>query len=244
MKFCNIITMLALAVGGNAMADINLYSEDFSGTPGTDYIGGAGNFSYGYDADGGGTAYKALNYGQWGSYFGAPSVFTNGIASPNPGATGSSRLIGSLLDPSLFSGYDGQTLTLHFDIVADSSGNTRNAFFWIYEASGYDTSGANDWHLDVADVTLTSGNPMDNSGGGATVTQLAKSDFLVTATSSTDNTLTFTYTEGTGIGLVFGSFGSDVAIDNVSITAIPEPATLGLITAFGVSVLFIRRLMM
>ncbi len=39
-----------------------------------------------------------------------------------------------------------------------------------------------------------------------------------------------------------GLFIDDVVVNNF--VAIPEPATLGLIAAFGVSVLFIRRLMM
>ena len=224
------------------MADLTLYSEAFDGSVGTDYFGGAGNFAYGYDP---GAAYKALGYDQWGSANAANS-FTGGVAIPNPGKASVSKLVGTFLDPSLFAAYDGQTLTLHFDIVADTLGAEKNAYAWVYEASGYDTSGANDWHLDVSEVNLGTGNPMDNllidtTTGGATVSQVAKSANLVTASSSTDNTLTFTYTAGTGIGVVFGATATDMAIDNVSVSVIPEPATVGLVATFGIGMLIFRR---
>lgn len=56
-------------------------------------------------------------------------------------------------------------------------------------------------------------------------------------------------TDVSDFDLIMAVFASDVetagamtTIDNLSITSIPEPATLGLIAAFGGSLLFIRRL--
>jgi len=242
MKLKILATVSALMVCGSAMADLTLYSEAFDGSVGTDYLGGVGNFAYGYSP---GAGYKALNYDVWGAANAANS-FTGGVAIPNPSKAGVSKFVGTYLDPSLFAAYDGQTVTLHFDIVADTLGAEKNAYAWVYEASGYDTSGSNDWHLDVSEVNLGTGEPMDNllidtTAGGATVSQVAKSGNLVTATSSTDNTLTFTYSAGTGIGLAFGSTGTDMAIDNVSISVIPEPATIGLVASFGAAMVFLRK---
>ncbi len=43
------------------------------------------------------------------------------------------------------------------------------------------------------------------------------------------------------VGVSTGAIAAGVNIDNIAVTAIPEPATLGLVTAFGGAVLFIRR---
>lgn len=244
MKLSTKIIASSLLLGGSALADVSLYSEAFNGSVGTDFFGGVGNFAFGYDP---GAAYKALDFGEWGAV-NAASTFSGGVAIPNPTAGTSSKSIGTFIDTSDWAAYDGQTLTLRFDIIGDTGGLERNARAWVYEASGYDTSGSNDWHL-ALDAALNTGDPMDNlliddTAGGATVTQLAKSVDLVTAINSTDNTLTFTYTHGREIGLVFGSYNTDMAFDNISITAVPEPATLGLVAAFGGSALFLRRLMM
>jgi hypothetical protein len=238
------IMLTAMLIGGSAVADVTLFSEDFSGSVGTDYFGGVGNFAYGYDP---GAAYKKLEYSQWGAVA-AAATFTGGVAIPNPTAGTSSKSIGTFLDPSLFAGYEGETLTLHFDIIGDTGGIERNARAWVYEASGYDTSGNNDWHL-ALDAALNSGNPMDNlliddTAGGATVTELVKSVDLITAVDSTDNTLTFTYSAGTGIGLAFGSYNTDMAFDNVSITVVPEPGTFGLLSVCGAAILYVRRKIM
>lgn len=241
MKKMMILT--ALLVGGSAMADVTLYSEVFSGSTGTDYFGGVGNFAYGYDP---GTAYKALDFGEWGAVQ-AASSFSGGIAMPNPGEATASKNIGTFIDTSTWGAYDGEVMTLHFDIVGDTTSDEKDARAWVYEASGYDTSGNNDWHLNLG-ANLNADNPHDNllsdgsTAGGATVTRLAYSDDLITASSSTDNTLTFTYTHGREIGLAFGSFNTDMGVDNVSITAVPEPATLGLLAAFGAGTLAIRRI--
>ena len=47
--------------------------------------------------------------------------------------------------------------------------------------------------------------------------------------------------QNTGTNLVTGMSISEVQMDNFQVDVIPEPATLGLITAFGGAVLFIRR---
>ena len=241
------LALVAVMVCGAAIADVSVYNDDFSGSVGTDYIGGVANFAYGYKPSG---SYKALDYGVWGAANAAQSFTTAiGIAMPNPTASTTAKSIGTFIDTSGWAAYDGKVMTLHFDIVADTGGVERNARAFVYEASGYDTTGANDWHFKTDAALNGSVELMDNLltnsvAGGATVTRLAFSDDLVTAVGSTDNTLTFTYTHGREIGLAFGSYNTNMGIDNVSITVIPEPATLGMIAAFGMGILFIRRRLM
>ena len=239
------LTLAGVLVCGAAIADISLYSDSFGGTVGADYFGGVANFAYGYKPS---APYKALDYGNWGAA-NASQSFSGGIAMPNSLAGTSAKSIGTFIDTSGWGAYDGLVMTLHFDIIADTVvGRERNARAYVYEASGYDTTGSNDWHFST-DAALNAGNPMDNLltnsvAGGATVTRLAFSADLVTASGSTDNTLSFTYTHGREIGLAFGAFNSDMGIDNVSITVIPEPATIGLIALFGTGIVAVRRFFM
>ena len=53
MKTLYAIVLAVLLIGGTGIADVTLYEETFGGSVGSDYFGGVGNFSYGYDADGG-----------------------------------------------------------------------------------------------------------------------------------------------------------------------------------------------
>lgn len=87
---------------------------------------------------------------------------------------------------------------------------------------------------DLVDQTLNLVYTTDNNGWTQTT-------YNFTATSSSA-TLRFI-----DQGLVLNaasSTGGDQLIDSVSITAIPEPATLGLVAAFGGGIMFIRRRLM
>jgi hypothetical protein len=102
--------------------------------------------------------------------------------------------------------------------------------------------------IDVFDGAVTVG-----TGDGDLVDQTLNVVYTTANNGWTKTTYNFTATSTSATlrfidqGLVTdatSSAGGDQLIDSVSITAIPEPATLGLITAFGGGILFIRRRLM
>lgn len=125
-------------------------------------------------------------------------------------------------------GSDTQLTTFHFDATRFRSGSAEN---WTLEvlAGGDINNGA---AVTVASGTMAIYNSDFNLP-----------DFDVDLTTLADNDL------GAGGTATFrlsfaggnGSSGQNTYLDNVGISAVPEPATLGLVALFGGGLLFIRR---
>ncbi|MDF7824184.1 PEP-CTERM sorting domain-containing protein [Pontiellaceae bacterium B12227] len=128
-----------------------------------------------------------------------------------------------------FSGYDGQNYTVSYDIYshADIDDNVYNSVddILMFDESGAATgAGKNYYNLDgqASWTTYTRTGTVDLSAGADALANI----LFVSNTQSTS-----------------GEAGTPPRyyLDNISVTVIPEPATLGLIGAFGGGILFIRR---
>ncbi|VGO22667.1 hypothetical protein [Pontiella sulfatireligans] len=145
--------------------------------------------------------------------------------------------------------------------AVDTSDGGRAVSIW--------SADANNNSLNVADTTTPGSTDQNDivggevlgasvAFGGGTTFDTAKLDLDITVANLSvfrDDTASFIYEggtntqtttrdfslSGTSFDLVADSGGFRLANLDYEITVIPEPATLGLIGAFGVSVLFIRR---
>lgn len=106
--------------------------------------------------------------------------------------------------------------------------------FWVYtsDASGTFNYGFLSSNTGNVDMWEAGGNGVIDAAGltANTWTEVTGS-FTVTAVGSTLLKSTFSQVNST----------ASFYIDDVTLTAVPEPATLGLVAAFGGGVLFIRR---
>ncbi|VGO12542.1 hypothetical protein PDESU_01095 [Pontiella desulfatans] len=135
----------------------------------------------------------------------------------------------------------------HFDFtVTNGTADDYDLDFFHFDAGATRPKAADNWTLSVLSGALTVGNVTSGvspNGGGTLV--WAENDLDLTGLA--DNTLE------AGQSVVFrldfvqdGTIqyegGHNLYLDNIAIsgTVIPEPATLGLVAAFGGAVLFIR----
>ena len=221
-SFCVALAALAALVVGRptASAQAVLFSDNFDSmvSAGSDYISGAGEYSYGYDSTPSGSATKAINYDQWarqGQNSIASDIDGDGDRElrPNRDGANNAKLWGIILNPSHFAGYGGQTLTIRMDLIGADPGNTR---IFLAAANGYDTSGSNTLLMDVTEGGF--GTYTSASGtGSATVTQLFEYQ-IPDETLGGSWSREFTYTEGDALILTFGSYNSSYAFDNLSIS--------------------------
>ncbi|MDF7809090.1 PEP-CTERM sorting domain-containing protein [Pontiellaceae bacterium B12219] len=78
----------------------------------------------------------------------------------------------------------------------------------------------------------------ESSGTSPSGIELAANNQVITLASATDNEITFTATHDGNGAVRLSDLGSTIQLN---VTAVPEPATLGLVALFGGGVLFIRR---
>jgi hypothetical protein len=237
--------ILASAVGVSLLlaassASAQVYSPDFdSFVSGTDYFGGVSLYSYGYDADDTGAVYKALQYGQWGRAAPDANFIDVGAgdiqARANNDGKNNARLLGTFVDPSLFTSGSG---TYNFSV--DYTGADAGAsWIYLYKATGVTTDGNNDLILDVANGGFGGFDPF-NGTGAAVVTQLVAYN-IADETQNEAYSVDFVYTAGDIIGIAFGSYNAAGTFDNVVI-AVPEPSTYALLAGcFALAGVMIRR---
>ncbi|MDF7808051.1 hypothetical protein P4E94_11425 [Pontiellaceae bacterium B12219] len=218
---------VAMMVVGLAQASL-VYSTDFS----VPYNSGNGAFVLG-------GATPDISTNEW---FGS----SNGVGVNNDvltlGNTSANRFRGSgiWLDAA---GWATGLVTVKVAAADFSAGTDSEAIFQAYAATGVDAS--NSVSLDLHGAQSTGADPI--ATGTATIGALGAEQYI-----NANGTATFTFNyNGTDqyIGLVFANSndpstgtGNTVVLDNLTVNTIPEPATMGLIAAFGGGLLFIRRL--
>jgi hypothetical protein len=137
--------------------------------------------------------------------------------------------------------WDAGTVTVEVDILDYAAGEASSvAYFEAYYANGVDAS---NWvMMDLHNATGS--DPVIASSAGATIGKIGDRN-MITA-NATDVTFTFGFTGQENIALVFyGEATVDYmptySVDNLTVTTIPEPATLGLLGIGGLITLLIRR---
>lgn len=207
---------------------------------GTDFFTGVSNYSFGYDADGTGNVYKALDYGQWGR--GAANSIIGEVVSgsgdfearPNIDGANNAKFLGSFIAPlSTSSG----RYVFSVDYTGADAGSSQ---IFLYAANSFDTSGSNDLIFVGANGGMNGFDPF--IGTGSTVVTPVISYNLPDETVSGTYSVEFDYTGGDALGIAFGSYNTSVSYDNISITAVPEPSSITLVAGvLALGAIFYRR---
>lgn len=166
---------------------------------------------------------------------------------------------GSNADEYINASGDSRSSLCYFEVTSaaemtiSTSTKATSGAMWVYELSGVDlsqgvvTTAAGGSLTTTADNTFVVGLGAKNSGTGS-----------ITTTSLLTQTVDLGWGEGAGGRLAAGvgtaatagandvswSFSGGTNQAQIAIGVIPEPATLGLVGAFGGSILFLRRRMM
>lgn len=232
--------MLGLLLAGTTSMAA-LYTQDFDSGVSTLQPNGAINF--------GGTNANAFT--SFGTYVlpgvNAAIVDQGGgdlALRPNLDTKNNGRTALTMIDVS---GWGAGTYTLQFDFIGADLGGSR---LYIGEAYGYDLTGSTTAAISVDGFSAGFGLGADGNGfglfgvNGATANHLVdiNLDGVGGANETVSRTITQDFTisaNATAVGIGFGSYNSSFLIDNISV--IPEPATLGLVSVFGATIVFIRK---
>jgi hypothetical protein len=139
--------------------------------------------------------------------------------------------------------------------LTNDSGADRTMDGFYFDAIHKNTKSANAWSLTASGAISGSANGtisiatymFNNSVTPGTETPAATRDHAVDLSGFTDAVweagqsivLTLAFTGSAEQSTTAG--GNELVLDNIAVTVIPEPATLGLLGAFGGGILFIRR---
>jgi hypothetical protein len=220
-----------------------IISETFSSPSklsnnGADFtLGNAGVYTFGtWVYSNGNSGVDETGSGLFNGTAGNPLPST-GVARAQDIRGTNARAVGVIFDGSLFT--DGTTYTVSFDVIGDDGG-ADNGRYWLAEVGGYtSTSGIffdgtqNGWAVAKPFTTV-------GTGGTATVNYLQDSvsnGVLIsgeTVASTSLVSFTFDYTAGTDIAFAVGTFNNMFAIDNFTITAVPEPSSFAALAGLGV----------
>ncbi len=177
--------------------------------------------------------------GDWGNY-------NDGVNPPLSDGTGNGLKLG---------GVSGTPSTMEFKITANGAQLTLNEFhfdYWVAWNKSYDV-----WSLDVIAGATTNNEVSpsalthisDLNGGAGKDPSLGDTDYLDISYTLTNSVVLNDGESATFLFTLDGATGGAASyFDNFAISgtasAIPEPATLGLIGVASLGILFIRRRMM
>ena len=145
--------------------------------------------------------------------------------------------------------YDGANMTSDIANRKGAVGDTLPFAPWVENWIGWGNFGINngvggvgnwfsmDMNLSVSNGTYWSSMDI-NHGGGTTTTSLK--DLGIAAGTTVYAGYTTAY-NNSGTNIMVSASMNKVEMDNFQVDVIPEPATIGLVAAFGGAVLFIRR---
>ena len=191
------------------------YTEDFEAITENS---GAGQYSFGYDKDDAGFAYKQLDYGTWVRQS-ASSVVSDVDSDgdlelrPNEDTKDNGKMWATLIDPATFAANGTGVYTLSVDMIAADEGNSR---IWLASANGYDASGSNDLILDTVEGGMGTYSVLTGSGS-TSVTEIFEYEIPDETVGGT-YTVEFNYTAGDALAVAFGSYNTSYAYDNLSIS--------------------------
>lgn len=202
-------------VTASSISGADVLFEDFE-QPTPSALGGAGQYSFGYDKDAGSYTYKKLDYNQWVYYDKSDFSDVDGDGDlelhPNQDGATHVRSMGILIAPDRFTEGSGK-YRMTFKGVGADAGASR---FYLMSANGYDASGNNDLILDVTNGGFPTYQPLQGSGT-TSITEIDQ--HVITDTTQDENyAFEFTYTEGDAIALIFSSYATKYGFDNVRLT--------------------------
>jgi hypothetical protein len=251
------VTLLGLIVFGLASANAEvIWSENFDGLA-------TGDLVFGEIAVFGGSTPDVAT-GEWAAWD-EFSIADAGGGDNVLRLVDTTRSAGAAiwLDVSTLGLSAGTTYQMEFTIanhvISGSGGKIPLQFANVLKAKGIDGDVEGDatvtWDLKASalwDATVSAGGATIATDGDYLTSINPKNDgvttwFDETSVGSGDGTYTHDFTVAADdeyIGLIFGSSDRNaetVAFDITNVSIIPEPATMGLVAAFGTAVLFIRR---
>jgi hypothetical protein len=228
------VSLLAASVHAQSV-----YSEDFESIT---TVGGAGLYSWGYDSTPSGFATKQVDYGVW-AWQSANSLAVDVDADPdlelrpNIDGANNAKVIGAILDPTLFAATGSGTYTFSVDLIGADVGNSR---IFLWSANGYDASGSNNLLLDAAEGGFGTYNTLQGTGSTnvAKIFEYQIPDETVGGSYSVE----FEYTAGDALAIAFGSYNTGFAYDNLDISLVPEPSSFAMLAGcFALASVMIRR---
>jgi hypothetical protein len=227
-----------LMVAGFAMADITIWSEDFT-TPPTIQQDDLARIPFEYSQ---GTWVAAPSGGSGGAKMLVTASNELRMRSHDNGAT---RGGGIALDSSLFAGTGAGTYTLNFDIISMWNPSRLDVSVWDAQSNG--AAETNAYTIDTVAGYQADLDVKYFDGMTPTTNLTGHVEYLVGDVGAA-KTINFEY-DGTGDVVLLlaaentiNTWHSNIVVDNLSVTtAIPEPSTLGLVGFMGGAILFIRR---
>jgi len=222
MKKILAITLVAM-VAAAVQADV--WTDDFSSA---DYTAKVGGEVFIGDVSG---------YGGWGGI--SSAIYATENLTLHTTANADTRGAGVMLSSAEIG--TGLDLTFTYDVVkVDNHANTR-LYVEIWEAK----AGAQSYYMDL--LRSATSAPIVDTYGDATMTRRGGAVYAAADDNLVGESISFTRTDSTTDIVIMFAVGKSATwinsaiVDNISVSVVPEPATLGLVAVFGGGVLFIHR---
>lgn len=237
------IILTGLGIGifiAGSFAQITIYTNDFT----------SATMAYDSGTADGGLLYKSqMNEGQWAAVSSAAVTISDFQSSGNNALTlkgnndTNNRSSVTYINAATISALTPlNTFELNFDILDINNANGSTLYVSIYEAK-FGVGSPNAYYMDVVTPGGTNGLVGKFDASDASFSQLGSTvsytdaDTLVPGSISPllDQTISFSRSDSSFDVVVFFGFDKDVTfdnwafVDNVSITAVPEPATYALL---------------
>jgi hypothetical protein len=192
----------------------NIFNENFESIQ---VVSGANLYSFGYDKDGGSSGYKTLEYGKWYKKKNTSDVTDvdadgDNELRPNSAGQTNAKMWGTIIDPSEFNSTGSGTYQFSVDLIGADTGTSK---IYLWYARNFDGSGSNDLILDIVQGGFSAYTPL-SATGSTEIGELLEYD-IPDETANGSYSATFEYTAGDSVVLVFGSYDTNFAYDNVRI---------------------------